>query len=133
MSLFGAMTTAIGGLTAQSSNFTNISDNIANSQTVGYKRVQTDFTNYLSTSTPTDNGSDSVVGTPSYVNNVQGTVTQSNNPLAMAISGQGFFSVSQPNGSQNGQTRSAGRSTTRRPATGSSTPTAIWSTAPGIT
>ncbi|HKM63798.1 MAG TPA: flagellar hook protein FlgE [Acidisphaera sp.] len=108
MSLFGAMATAIGGLTAQSSNFTNISDNIANSQTVGYKRVQTDFTNYLSTSTPTDNGSDSVVGTPSYVNNVQGTVTQSNNPLAMAISGQGFFSVSQPNGSQNGQTTFSG-------------------------
>jgi flagellar hook protein FlgE len=104
MSLFGAMTTAIGGLTAQSDNFTNISDNIANSQTVGYKRVETDFTNYLSVSTQSDNGLDSVVGTPSYTNNVQGTVTQSDNPLAMAISGQGFFAVSQPSGLQNGQT-----------------------------
>ena len=108
MSLFGAMTTAIGGLTAQSGSFTNISDNIANSQTVGYKRAETNFTDYLSASTPSENGSDSVVSTPSYVNNVQGTVTQSDNPLAMAISGQGFFPVSQANGSQDGQTTFSG-------------------------
>ena len=43
MSLFGAMNTAISGLTAQSSAFGNISDNVANSQTVGYKRVDTNF------------------------------------------------------------------------------------------
>ena len=41
MSLFGAMNTAISGLTAQSNAFGNISDNVANSQTVGYKRVDT--------------------------------------------------------------------------------------------
>ncbi len=41
MSLFGAMNTAISGLSAQSSAFGNISDNVANSQTVGYKRVDT--------------------------------------------------------------------------------------------
>jgi flagellar hook protein FlgE len=47
MSLFGAMNTAISGLTAQSSAFGNIGDNVANSQTVGYKRVDTNFIDYL--------------------------------------------------------------------------------------
>ena len=57
MSLFGAMNTAISGLTAQSSAFTNIGDNVANSQTVGYKRVDTSFIDYLTTSTATQNDS----------------------------------------------------------------------------
>jgi len=43
MSLFGAMYTAISGLTAQSAAFSNISNNVANSQTVGYKQVGTSF------------------------------------------------------------------------------------------
>ncbi|MCS6931272.1 MAG: flagellar basal body protein [Acetobacteraceae bacterium] len=41
MSLFGAMTTAISGLTAQARALGHISDNVANSQTIGYKRVDT--------------------------------------------------------------------------------------------
>ena len=51
MSLFGAMNTAISGLSAQSNAFGNISDNVANSQTVGFKRVDTSFIDYLTTST----------------------------------------------------------------------------------
>ncbi len=104
MSLFGAMTTAISGLSSQSAAFGNISDNVANSQTVGFKRVDTSFVDYLTTSTAAINDSGAVVATPDYVNNVQGTITQSDNPLALAVAGQGFFAVSQPNGSANGQT-----------------------------
>jgi flagellar hook protein FlgE len=101
MSLFGAMNTAISGLTAQSSAFGNISDNVANSQTVGYKRVDTNFIDYLTTSSATHNDPGAVVATPSYVNNVQGTITQTDNPLGLAIAGQGFFAVSQQNGEAN--------------------------------
>jgi flagellar hook protein FlgE len=101
MSLFGAMNTAISGLTAQSSAFSNISDNVANSQTVGYKRVDTNFIDYLTTSNATQNDSGAVVTTPAYVNNVQGTITQTDNPLGLAIAGQGFFAVSQQNGEIN--------------------------------
>ncbi|MFZ4533095.1 MAG: flagellar basal body protein, partial [Alsobacter sp.] len=43
MSIFGAMVTAVTGLRGQSYALENISDNIANSQTVGYKRVDTSF------------------------------------------------------------------------------------------
>jgi len=101
MSLFGAMNTAISGLTAQSSAFSNISDNVANSQTVGYKRVDTNFIDYLTTSTATQNDSGAVVATPDYVNNVQGTITQTDNPLGLGIAGQGFFAVSQQSGEVN--------------------------------
>ena len=105
MSLFGAMNTAISGLTAQSSAFSNISDNVANSQTVGYKRVDTSFINYLTTSTASENDSGAVATTPDYVNNVQGTITQTDNPLGLAIAGQGFFAVSQQIGEVNGLPR----------------------------
>lgn len=94
MSLFGAMNTAITGLGAQSAAFGNISDNIANSQTTGYKGVETTFIDYLTESTATQNQPGAVVTRPHYTNSVQGTLSQSSNPLAMAIAGQGFFPVS---------------------------------------
>ncbi len=103
MSLFGAMSTAISGLNAQSAAFSNISDNVANSQTVGYKRVDTSFVDYLTASTATNNESGSVLALPDYVNNVQGTITQTDNPLGLAIAGQGFFAVSQQSGEVNRQ------------------------------
>jgi flagellar hook protein FlgE len=102
MSLLGAMNTAISGLTAQSAAFGNISDNVANSQTVGYKRVDTNFVDYLTTSTAATNTPGAVVARPDYVNNVQGTITQTDNPLGFAIAGQGFFAVSQQTGEANG-------------------------------
>jgi flagellar hook protein FlgE len=104
MSLFGAINTAVSGLSAQSTSFGNISEDVANSQTVGFKRVDTSFTDYLTTSTATDNQPGAVVAQPEYINNVQGAVTQTDNPLGMAIAGQGFFAVSQPTGTVNGQT-----------------------------
>jgi len=102
MSLLGAMNTAISGLTAQSAAFGNISDNVANSQTTGYKEVETSFVDYLTTSTAAVNDPGAVVAQPAYLNNVQGTITQVTNPLAMAIAGQGFFAVSQQTGELNG-------------------------------
>lgn len=102
MSLFGALTTAISGLSAQSAAFGNIGDNVANSQTVGYKRVDTNFEDYLTTSSPVANQSGSVVARPDYVNTVQGTVTQTDSPLNLAITGQGFFSVTRQVGETNG-------------------------------
>lgn len=101
MSLFGAMNAAISGLGAQSAAFSNISDNVANSQTVGYKRVDTNFIDYLTTSTATENDSGAVAARPDYVNNVQGTITQTDNSLGLAIAGAGFFAVSQQNGEVN--------------------------------
>ncbi len=98
MSLFGSMSTAISGLNAQAAAFSNISDNLANSQTVGFKSVGTNFVDYLTDSSASLNDSGSVATRPAYENEVQGTIQQSSDPLAMAISGQGFFSVSEQTG-----------------------------------
>jgi flagellar hook protein FlgE len=101
MSLLGAMNTAISGLNAQAASFANISDNVANSQTVGYKQVETNFVDYLTTSTAAINDPGAVVARPGYENNVQGTITQSTDPTALAVAGQGFFAVSQSTGQVN--------------------------------
>jgi flagellar hook protein FlgE len=98
MSLFGSLTTAISGLTAQSRSLGHISDNVANSQTVGYKRVDTNFIAWVTRSTSRINVPGSVEARPSYTNSVQGTIEQSENPLAVAIAGQGFFSVAVASG-----------------------------------
>jgi flagellar hook protein FlgE len=94
-SLFGALDTAVTGLSAQSAAFSNISDNVANSTTTGFKRTDTSFIDYLTTSTKVTNDSGSVIARPDYRNDVQGTITTSDNPLAMAIQGNGFFQVTQ--------------------------------------
>jgi flagellar hook protein FlgE len=98
MSIFGALDTAVSGLSAQAASFSNISDNIANSQTVGFKSVGTSFEDYLTQSTATTNQSGSVVALPDYQNTLQGSITQNSDPTSLAISGQGFFAVSRPDG-----------------------------------
>ncbi len=103
MSLFGSMTTAISGLTAQARALGHVSDNVANSQTVGFKRTDTNFVSFLTDSTLSIHRPGSVVARPDYTNTVQGTIEQSENPLALAIAGQGFFSVALPTGSADGQ------------------------------
>ena len=98
MSLFGALNTAVSGLTAQAADFTNISDNVANSQTVGFKGINTSFVDYLSSSTATQNQSGSVTTRPGYENDVQGQITSSSDATALAIAGKGFFQVSEQSG-----------------------------------
>lgn len=102
MSLFGAMTTAISGLNAQSRSLGHISDNLANSQTSGFKRIDTNFTDLITQSGPTLHAPGSVLARPDFTNTVQGTVEQTENPLGLAIGGQGFFSVAQARGTSNG-------------------------------
>ena len=102
MSLFGALNTAVSGLNAQSAAFGNIGDNVANSQTVGFKRVDTNFIDYVTASSQTTNQPGAVQARADYVNDVQGAVSQTDNPLDLAISGNGFFTVDRPVGENRG-------------------------------
>jgi flagellar hook protein FlgE len=96
MSLFGSMTTAISGLNAQARALGHISDNVANSQTIGYKRVDTSFEDLLAQSDSSAHTPGAVAARADATNTVQGNIEQVDNPLALAISGQGFFAVSRP-------------------------------------
>jgi flagellar hook protein FlgE len=94
MSIFGSLTTGIAGLQAQSSALGHISDNIANSQTTGYKRVDTAFTNLVLQSNARTHNPGGVVARPSYANSVAGNISTVDRTTNLAIRGQGFFSVS---------------------------------------
>ncbi|MBP0494502.1 flagellar hook protein FlgE [Roseomonas indoligenes] len=104
MSLYASMNTAISGLTAQSRALGNVADNVANSQTTGFKRTDTNFVSYVTRSTAQVNQPGSVTARPDYTVSVQGTVQSSDNPLSMAIAGQGMFAVSSATGTENGAT-----------------------------
>lgn len=102
MSLFGSMTTAISGLAAQARALGHVSDNLANSQTTGFKRIDTNFSDLITQSGPSMHSPGSVIARPDFTNTVQGTVQQTENPLGLAIGGQGFFSVAQSRGTAEG-------------------------------
>lgn len=97
MSIFGSLTTAISGLQAQSSALGHISDNIANSQTTGYKRVDTSFSSLVLQSNAAVHNPGGVVARPSYANSVAGNIQTVDRTTNLAIRGQGFFSVSRLN------------------------------------
>src|ERR1700722_3243845 len=92
-SLFAALTTAVSGLNAQSSAIGNISDNLANSETVGFKGVGTNFEDLVNGSNATVNNPGGVTATPQYENDTQGSITSSNVSTNLAISGSGYFAV----------------------------------------
>jgi len=101
MSIFSSLNTAVSGLNAQSHAFSDLSNNIANSQTTGYKAVGTSFSDYVTHNELASGGganSDSVKATTDQQNAAQGTIAASSNSLALAISGNGFFNVVQSTG-----------------------------------
>ena len=105
MSLYSSMNTALSGMSAQSRALGHISDNVANTQTVGFKRTDTNFVSYISESNSEVHRPGTVLARPDFTNQVQGTIEQVENPLAMAISGQGFFTAALPVGSNSDGTK----------------------------
>jgi flagellar hook protein FlgE len=89
------MTTAITGIRAQSSALGYISDNIANSQTTGFKRTDASFYDIVTASNANFHQPGAVVAKPGFTNTVQGSVDASQVATNMAINGEGFFVVSQ--------------------------------------
>jgi hypothetical protein len=98
MSLSGSLAAAVAGLTAQSRALGHISDNVANSQTTGYKRVESRFNTLVTTSTSSLHSPGGVRATPFRMNDVQGTVTSSAQVTNMALLGSGFLAASKVNG-----------------------------------
>jgi len=99
MSLYGAMMTGVAGLSANSQALSVASSNIANVNTVGYKTAQSEFTTLLASAAGSgDASSASVIA--SAVQNVlqQGLPTTTQSTTDLAISGNGFFVVSQTPG-----------------------------------
>lgn len=103
MSIFNSLTTAVSGINAQSTAFTNLSNNIANSQTVGYKADTTAFQDFVAGAGSTSGSfaqgvANSVAAVTVQHVNSQGTASSSTDGLAMSISGDGLFNVSKKTG-----------------------------------
>ncbi|MEQ1902104.1 MAG: flagellar hook-basal body complex protein [Devosia sp.] len=93
MGIYGALSTAVTGLRAQSFSLENISGNIANSQTTGFKRIDTDFLDLIPDAPVNQQTSGSVLAQSRATNNVQGDVKSYSTTTFMAINGDGFFVV----------------------------------------
>jgi flagellar hook protein FlgE len=98
MGIFDALTTAVSGLQAQAFALQNISGNIANSQTVGYKETNTAFDALVSQAALNEQTAGGVFASSVATNGVQGTIQNETVPTDMAIDGNGYFVVTQAAG-----------------------------------
>lgn len=110
MGIYGALSTAVTGLRAQSFALENISGNIANSQTTGFKRIDTDFVDLIPDASQKRQTAGSVLAQSRSTNNLQGDVKGTSTGTNMAINGNGFFIVEPPIGQSDGDTLFAGAS-----------------------
>ncbi len=97
MSIYGALRAGIAGLSANSNRIGMISDNIANTNTDGYKRVEAQFSTFV---TEIRNGSNNQffnggVHSNSYRNiSEQGALRSTSEATDLAVQGKGYFVVS---------------------------------------
>ena len=99
MGIFDALNTAVGGLQAQSFALQNISGNIANASTTGYKGIETSFEDLIPDSTsPSRQVAGGVTAFAQATITTQGTVSVTTVATNMAINGDGFFSVQKATG-----------------------------------
>ena len=114
-----ALYTAASGMTAQELNLDNIANNLSNSSTAGFQSRRLQFEDLVyqnlimpgaaaTQQTTVVAGLQVGLGTRSAASEViqlQGDLSQTSNPLDLAIQGQGYFQVLLPNG-QTAYTRS---------------------------
>jgi flagellar hook protein FlgE len=94
MGLFNALTSAVSGLQAQSFAMQNISGNIANSQTIAYKGINTNFQDLIpGDSNPSKQVSGGVLASSKATNAIQGTIQSTASSTDIAINGDGYFQV----------------------------------------
>ena len=103
MGIFGALTTAVTGLRAQSFALENIAGNIANSQTTAFKRQDTSFEDLIPDSSSKLQLAGNVAANSRSTNSVQGDIQNAAVGTYMAINGQGFFVVEKPSSFANNQ------------------------------
>ncbi len=100
MSIYGAINAATTGMDAQSKALENISGNVANSSTTGYKRLDTSFSDLVSSSgsRQSEQVSGTVTATSRATNYLSGDIASADGNTYMAIDGPGYFLVTDSDG-----------------------------------
>lgn len=94
---FAALNTGVSGVIAYTDAVAVVSDNIANVNTVGYKRNESQFSSLVVNSAFANSFSPGGVEFSANARiSEQGLLTANANPTALAIDGQGFFVVNDP-------------------------------------
>lgn len=98
MSLNGMMRTGVSGMNAQANRLSTVAENMANSDTAGYKRASTEFSSLVLPTSQTSYNSGAVTTDVRYNVNKQGELEFTSSPTDLAIEGNGFFIVEDRNG-----------------------------------
>ncbi len=99
MSLYNLMRTSVSGMSAQANRLSTVADNIANSDTVGYKRKSIAFSTLVVPGTKAQYNPGSVVTTVREAISLQGVLNPTSSSTDLAIDGDGFFIVHDSDGS----------------------------------
>jgi len=91
MSLMG---TAVSGMLANSNWLSNISQNVANANTTGYKDIDTEFSTIVDEVGNSSSAAGGVTTTAAAMNTQQGSVVGATTSTDLAVKGDGYFIVS---------------------------------------
>ncbi|WDR03770.1 flagellar hook-basal body complex protein [Devosia algicola] len=108
MGIYGALSSAVTGLRAQSHALENISGNIANSQTTAYKRLETDFVDLIPDAPLAQQVPGAVLAKSRSTNDVQGDIQTVSTETFIALNSNGFFVVEPSVGQSDGNPVFAG-------------------------
>lgn len=95
MTISSSLNAGVAGLTANASKLSSISDNIANSATYGYKRVETDFHSMVMSNSGGTYTAGGVRATSQRVVDQSGSLVSTSNATDMAVRGRGFLPVAE--------------------------------------
>ncbi len=98
MSLYGMMRTGVSGMNAQANRLSAVADNIANSDTTGYKSSSAEFSTLIMPSTGGAYNSGGVTTTIRSSISTQGVMTYTTSVSDLAVNGDGFFVVQDAGG-----------------------------------
>lgn len=93
MSLYNVLRTGVSGMEAQSFKLATVAENIANSNTVGYKRASTEFSSLVLEAGPSHYSSGAVEASVRYHVSSQGALSYTMSHTDLAVQGDGFFVV----------------------------------------
>ncbi|HEY8574717.1 MAG TPA: flagellar hook-basal body complex protein [Devosia sp.] len=108
MGIYGALSSAVTGLRAQAHALENISGNIANSQTTGYKRIETDFLDLIPDAPISRQVPGAVLAQSRGTNDIGGDIKTVSNETFIALNSNGFFVVEPKIGQSDGNPVFAG-------------------------
>lgn len=90
MTISSSLNAGVAGLAANASRLATISDNIANSATQGYKRVETEFSAMVTSGSSGTYTAGGVRTTTNRLVSENGALVSTNNPTDLAVRVQGF-------------------------------------------